>query len=418
MKVIEFRADNFKRLKVVQIKPDGDVVTISGANDAGKSSVVDGLFAAFQPRNMLKKIPEPVRKGERQAKLTVDIGEYLITRTIEPSGSTKLKVTKKATGASVKSPQTVIDGLLSSLCIDPSVFIHMKPADQVQTLIQLIDTEGFLEKNEELNHSWYEYRTEQGRMRDTAKGTLDALPKPELPAKETDPEEIKSELAQARYDTQARINLISKKSTSIKWIKELQNNIRNLEQDLKKEETDLATIENKLATMPPDPDMTALEQEYAESLGMAAKFDQMEAWQTASEKYNAADTQYETATKTLEQVKTAKETWLNEATLPVNGLGFDMSVPCVTFGGRPLEQASTSEQLKVGTAIAMAQNPELRVIRITDGNCLDSASFKMLTGMAQEHDFQLWIEKVDESGEIGFYIEDGQLAAIDGQPVK
>jgi hypothetical protein len=37
--------------------------------------------------------------------------------------------------------------------------------------------------------------------------------------------------------------------------------------------------------------------------------------------------------------------------------------------------------------------------------------------MAQERGYQVWLEEVDESGQIGIYIEDGTIAAVDGVPV-
>ncbi len=62
--------------------------------------------------------------------------------------------------------------------------------------------------------------------------------------------------------------------------------------------------------------------------------------------------------------------------------------------------------------MAMALNPKIRVIRITDGSLLDSENLALIEEMAGEHDFQIWIEKVDESGSVGITIEDGQVAGV------
>ncbi|KKK76307.1 hypothetical protein LCGC14_2865000, partial [marine sediment metagenome] len=133
--------------------------------------------------------------------------------------------------------------------------------------------------------------------------------------------------------------------------------------------------------------------------------------------YEAAKIQYDEATGNLDTIADNRNKWLARAQLPVPGLAFDFEKPCVLYNGVPLQQASTSEQLRIGAAIAMACRPELRVIRVRDGNCLDAQSLGMLSAMAKENDFQLWIEKVDETGEIGFFIEDGQVKAIDGAPL-
>lgn len=41
MKIISLIAENVKRLVAVEIKPDGNMVVISGKNGAGKTSAAD-----------------------------------------------------------------------------------------------------------------------------------------------------------------------------------------------------------------------------------------------------------------------------------------------------------------------------------------------------------------------------------------
>jgi hypothetical protein len=58
----------------------------------------------------------------------------------------------------------------------------------------------------------------------------------------------------------------------------------------------------------------------------------------------------------------------------------------------------------------MAANPELRIIRSYDGGLLDSKSLGVIAAMACSRGYQVWLESVDESGKIGFVIEDGEVA--------
>lgn len=95
------------------------------------------------------------------------------------------------------------------------------------------------------------------------------------------------------------------------------------------------------------------------------------------------------------------------AKLPVVGIGFGDGV--VTYNGIPFDQSSSAEQLRVSMSIAMAANPKLRVIRIIDGSLLDDDSLSAIAEMAQEGDYQVWIERVDTSGKIGIVIEDGMI---------
>jgi hypothetical protein len=57
----------------------------------------------------------------------------------------------------------------------------------------------------------------------------------------------------------------------------------------------------------------------------------------------------------------------------------------------------------------MSSNPELRVIRIKDGSLLDPDGMAMLKTMAQENDFQIWIERVTDMDPIAIVIEDGSV---------
>jgi hypothetical protein len=57
----------------------------------------------------------------------------------------------------------------------------------------------------------------------------------------------------------------------------------------------------------------------------------------------------------------------------------------------------------------MARNPELKVIRMRDGSLLDEESENVIRETAKKFGFDVWQEKVDSSGKIGFVIEDGRV---------
>ena len=118
---------------------------------------------------------------------------------------------------------------------------------------------------------------------------------------------------------------------------------------------------------------------------------------------------YQTLTEQIDTVDESKSAGIAAAKMPIDGLGFDETG--VTYGGMPLKQCSSSEQLRVSTAVAMALNPQIRVLRITDGSLLDSDNLATLEELARAHGFQIWVEKVDESGKVGIVIEEGRVKA-------
>lgn len=47
MKIIALQAENVKRLVAIEIRPDGNLVQITGKNGAGKTSVLDCIWWAL-----------------------------------------------------------------------------------------------------------------------------------------------------------------------------------------------------------------------------------------------------------------------------------------------------------------------------------------------------------------------------------
>ena len=70
----------------------------------------------------------------------------------------------------------------------------------------------------------------------------------------------------------------------------------------------------------------------------------------------------------------------------------------------------------------MAGNPQLKVIRVRDGSLLDEEGLTILAKMAEERDFQVWIERCTNGGPIGFELRDGTLVErekpAEGEPAQ
>ncbi len=58
----------------------------------------------------------------------------------------------------------------------------------------------------------------------------------------------------------------------------------------------------------------------------------------------------------------------------------------------------------------MAANPKLRVLRIKDGSLLDEGNLALIGAMAEAGDYQVWIERVEESGTVGVVMHEGTVA--------
>ncbi|TXH49489.1 MAG: hypothetical protein E6Q97_22580 [Desulfurellales bacterium] len=93
--------------------------------------------------------------------------------------------------------------------------------------------------------------------------------------------------------------------------------------------------------------------------------------------------------------------------MPIPGLGFSESE--VTLNGIPLSQSSSAEQLRVGLAIAIAANPNMKVMLIRDGSLLDDDSLRLVEESAKAAGAQVWVEMVGRDGQCSVVIEDGAV---------
>ena len=110
MKIIELRAENVKRLRAVRIRPTGPVVQLTGANEQGKSSVLDCIWWALEGAKHIQAMP--IRKGATRAHIRLDLGELVVERRFSAAGTTL--VVENAEGARYKAPQEMLDALVDA----------------------------------------------------------------------------------------------------------------------------------------------------------------------------------------------------------------------------------------------------------------------------------------------------------------
>jgi len=178
MKIVSLYSENIKRLKAVDIRPEGNTVILSGKNAQGKTSILDSIEIAMRGKAALKDTPEPIRRGEKKARIVLDIGDYVVTRRFTDTGNSYLEVVSKE-GASFKSPQALLDKLYSDISFDPLEYLDMDPKKQLQILMGLVklDVDPAVIDGKIKKH--YDDRADINKDVARLKGVLASLP--ELP---------------------------------------------------------------------------------------------------------------------------------------------------------------------------------------------------------------------------------------------
>lgn len=428
MKIISLESENVKRLKAVFIKPDGSLVNITGKNGQGKTSVLDCIEMALDGA---KSIPAmPIRKGQEKAHIRIDLGDMIVTRKFTKKGSSVTVDNKD--GARFQSPQQILTALIGKLSFDPLAFTRQKPAEQFETLRQLANLGTEIDDLDKANTTDYDKRTDFNRKAKEQNAAAAAISVPaDLPETAVDETELLQRMQDAgainaniereqgirRDALRDRDSHITAAEARERRAEELRQQAEELrrqasaeEQGAKLRREQALEIDNAQASLEPLPNPVDVSSIRAEldtakqiNAGMRLRDRQKEHLANAAEAERSADA----LTVAMEARTKQKEEIIAKADFPVPGLGLGDGQ--VLFNDVPFDQASGAEKLRVGVAIAMALNPKLRVIRITDGSLLDSDAMKILADMAELHDFQVWIESVDSSGKIGIVIEDGMV---------
>ena len=68
--------------------------------------------------------------------------------------------------------------------------------------------------------------------------------------------------------------------------------------------------------------------------------------------------------------------------------------------------------IRTGVAIAMALNPNLRLIIIRDASLLDAGNRKVIDDIAKANDFLVLMELADENAPVGVVIEQGTVREV------
>lgn len=417
MRVVDLSIANVKRLTAVDITPDGDLVIVGGDNGQGKTSVLDAIWWALGGKGAVKGNTEPVRKGQKKAQVTLDLGDLQVTRTWDAEKRTSsLQVTQKEGGV-LKSPQALLDKLTGDLTFDPLAFDEMAPKEQRDLLLAQagVDLDEFDAEYSRTS----DIRTEANRQVKDARTRYNhaALAVP------ADGDEVVS--ASSLHDLiRDRESLVTWQLHTERLAQEAHRSARHVEHLLEKltaARLEQQEVDMELTRVMGDPPLALTGSTEVGIKGDLDRIDQLiatheerEEGRKAKELFEAVGHQLDAATERsaaldldLEKIRLAKMAALNGIEMPVEGLGVDGDQ--VTFGGIPLAQCSGAERLRISLAIAVASNPEIRVARIADGSLLDDSNLEIVREFAAANDFQVWIERVGDRDSMAVVIEDGEV---------
>lgn len=420
-RLIELRGENFRGLKAVRIKIDGNLFKIGGRNEQGKSSVLDIIAAAIGGKDAFPATP--VRKGAKKAEIMANFGALKLTRTItaeDGGGYSQKLVFEYADGTKPKRPQDVLDDLRGSpIADDPLEFSRLDRKKQFDLLKQLVPDVDFA-AIAQARQNTFEERTQVGRDRDRAKATAETAQRElaaldinleDIPDRLKDVTEIAAELSAAHQHN----NTVEKREAGRE---EARNGV-----EARRDEADRLMAQARRLNEEAD----ALQKKLDEAEALPAKIDTaaLESGMASAERLNnlvrqaatvremvsnaeALAKRYQALTEAIAEIDRDKEAKVAEAKLPVPGLTFGDEE--IMLDGLPFADASTARKIRVATSLLMALKPQLRVLLVREGSLLDKEARAALEEAAKANDFVVLMETVGEIDGAGVVIEDGEVA--------
>ena len=430
MKLIRLEAIDFKRLSAVAIDADTqNPIVLTGDNAQGKTSVLDAVMWALT-RNGVEK---PIRNGAESTTVALTLSDggtrtYTVRR--KQKGSNAYLDISAEDGSKMPSPQKFLDAMIGNLAFDPEAFTRLKPKEQAEALRQAVglDTSDL----DEAYAITYSQRTEANRAKDNAEKVFKACPVVAGQPRERQSAagliaerdmlntEIRTTEAAAELLEDTNDNIVSMHE-QIAALEDKITHARGIlaKLVLDKESQEAAHDRRQAITTDHQSKVNTIDATLAD---LDAKNSEADAHNRALEDRKAKEDTYRNALKRatdldaqVKDIQAQKEARIAAAKFPVPGLAIEDDT--VLINDVPFSDLNTAERIKVSTLIAMAQNPELKVIFVREGALVSRANLAVLAGLAEQHGMQVFIEMFsEEPHDDSIHIEDGHITHINGQP--
>ena len=438
--IIRVKAENIKRVKVVDFKPNRYVTKVSGANGAGKTSALDAILYALADRKTLP--PSILTKGKKKGEISLETNTHLIERKVDANGG-GLLILDKATNQLIKDPVDWLEKLAGELGFDPLKFMRMKPDDQfsiLKTLVPMDEDLDTLELQNEQDEARKTRRKAEIRSLESARDQISVDKDLATDPIDTDTLWAESRLMsefnrQIEQEQRRRATIEAEHHQRMEYIAAKKKQLANLESEIAAAESSVKETAKTIGEwkeLAEPKDVREIERQIREASELNSRIignnKDREQRANLEQSIDAIQMELTELSDSIRDRKVRIGSALQKARFPIPGLSFETleegsggrerknPKKVVTYRGLPLSEASSGEQIRVSTAIGMAGKPELRFLLIREGSLLDNEGMAILEEMAHENDWQILMEVVDQSGKVGIYLEDGEVKAVNQEP--
>ena len=464
-KITGFSVQDFKRVKLVEIQPTENGLTILGGRNAqGKSSCLDAIAyalggEAFRPSDVNN------HESESNAAIKVEINGLTVERT---GKNAALKITD---ARGMRGNQTLLNDIVGKFALDLGSFMRASDTDKAKLLLKMFpELEANLAELKKQADEIRASRADNNRDRKRLQAQFDAMPNfPEAPAQEINIGDLTDELQkvteeenaaatakrnlQKLIDESARleIELNTKKreeearhaasnhleveygSAATELIQEFERRKKELKQKFADRANQLANeilvifneqekLKNQIANLEEEeqilsselenkPDYTAVKAEIMTRMQQADETNRQ--IRANAERAKVYDQMVEVAnvtarqTREVEDIENRRTALLQNAKLPLPELSITEDGELL-YRGQKWDCMSGSERLKVATAICMKSKPGCGFVLIDGLEAMDAQTLAEFAEFLTEQNMQ-GIGTIVGENSATVIIEDGMV---------
>lgn len=430
--IIRLSLTNFGIIEAAAICPDtGKPMILAGDNGQGKSTVLNAIESVLFGR----KLAEPITHGQEKAEIKLELAEagqtkplYRIEQVIKQTSTGPVFGLKvyDADKKQVPSPRDFINSLIASgAALDPTEIMQARPGERPETFAKrqaetLMSRLGLSEKASTLD----EQIKTKGETRKKAKDDAESLQSrlealevpPGTPDEPVDVAELGTKIATYNQLEAERGKLEEKVKNAASSLKHATTQLEAAQKtwDAARDlEANATKMLEHFSDMNPKEGLATAIQDAQEKLSTAnatnAAVTKKRDRKALSAQLAEAEGKTSRLTTELEKLRQERLDIVRSAKLPVEGL--ELTEDALLFKGKPLAQESTGNRLRVCSLLAMAEQPECRVLFLREGSLMNEKNRAIIYEVAAERGYSVWEERFSETPIDGaLWIEGGKIS--------
>lgn len=404
VKINSLEIENVKRIKAVKLSPSQNGLTvIGGKNSQGKTSVLDSIAWALGGDKFKPSAPE--REGSCiPPSLHITLSNGLAVERKGKNGSLKVIDPNGNKGG-----QQLLNEFVEQFALDLPKFMQQSNKEKAATLLKIIGVGDVLYSLETQEQTLYNQRHAIGVIADQKEKfaremqEYDGVPKELVSATDLilKQQEILARNGENRRKREKRDMYDRELDEAKKAFLKAQARLKEAQEN--------ALIAQKSAENLVDESTAEIEKSITEIESLNAKIRANLDKEKAEEDAKGYRQQYDEFTVKIENIRKQKTELLNGADLPLQGLSVEDGE--LIYNGFKWDNMSSSEQLKVATAIVRRLNPKCGFVLLDKLEQMDTDTLSEFGNWLEGQGLQAIATRVSTGNECSIIIEDGQVLA-------